>query len=316
MLAFLVRRLGLGALVLVAVSFFSWLIFVPALNPLWRYFGNPDAPEAVAMAKRAHLHDPLLVRYWLWVKGLFTGQGFGRTVVDQQPIGTLLRYALEHTGELLGFSLVVVVVVSVLLATVEARRRDSPLDLGLRTTSYVAWSVPTFLLALLLQHGVAAAPSSWHIAMFVQGGPPRGPSDFFQRLTVPALAVSLGFVGVYSRYLRSSLLVSLNEPYAWVARGKGLSEGAVIRRHALRNALVPFTTAMTLDFGAIFGALIAVDVVFGLGGLAGLIFYGLTPLADPFLIEAAIVVTAAIVVVAGIVGDVVCAWLDPRIRLT
>ena len=177
MLAFLVRRLGLGALVLVAVSFFSWLIFVPALSPLWRCFGNPSA-----------------------------------------------------------------------------------------------------------------------------------------RLTL-ALAVALGFVGVYSRYLRSSLLVSLNEPYAWVARGKGLPEGTVIRRHALRNALVPFTTAMTLDFGAIFGATIAVDLIFGLGGLAELIYNGVVNLADPFLIQASIVVTAAIVVVAGIVGDVVCAWLDPRIRL-
>ncbi len=314
MLAFLVRRLGLGALVLVAVSFLSWLIFVPALNPLWRYFGNPNAPEAVAMAKRAHLHDPLLVRYWLWVKGLFTGQGFGRTVVEQVPIGPALRVTLEHTGELIGFSLIVIVVISVLLAAVETRRRDSPLDLGLRTTSYFIWSVPTFLLALLLQHGLAAAPRSWHVAAFVRGGPPSGLGDLFQRLTVPALAVALGFVGVYSRYLRSSLLVSLNEPYAWVARGKGLSEGAVIRRHALRNALVPFTTAMTLDFGAIFGATIAVDVIFNFNGLAGLVLGGVD-IADPFIVEAAIVVIAAIVVVAGIVGDVVCAWLDPRTRL-
>ncbi len=315
MLAFLVRRLGLGALVVAALSFLSWLIFVPALNPLWRYFGNPNAPEAVAMAKRAHLHDPLLVRYWLWVKGLFTGQGFGRTVVDQTPIGTALRITLEHTGELLGFSLVVIVLVSVLLAAVEARRRDSPLDVGLRATSYLVWSVPTFLLALWLIHGFAAAPSSWHLAQFVQEGPPTSLGNAFQRLALPSLAVALGFVGVYSRYLRSSLLVSLNEPYAWVARGKGLSEGAVIRRHALRNALVPFTTAMTLDFGAIFGATIAVDFVFNLGGLAGLVYNGVVNLADPFLIEAAIVVTAAIVVVAGIVGDVVCALLDPRIRL-
>ena len=315
MLTFVVRRLGLGALLLVAVSFFSWLIFVPALNPLWRYYGEPNAPRVVAMANRAHLHDPLLVRYWLWVKGLFTGQGFGRTVVDQAPVGTTLRYSLERTGELIGLSLVVIVIVSVLLAAVEARRRDSPLDIGLRATSYVVWSVPTFLLALLLIHGVAAAPRSWHLSGLVQGGSPTGLGNFFQRLTLPALAIALGFVGVYSRYLRSSLLVSLSEPYAWVARGKGLSERAVIRRHALRNALVPFTTVMTLDFGALFGATIAVEFVFGLGGFAYLIYYGVTQLADPFLIQGAIVVTAAVVVVAGIVGDVVCAWLDPRIRL-
>ena len=169
MLAFLVRRLGLGALVVAAVSFLSWVIFVPALNPLWRFFGDPNAPEAVAMAKRAHLHDPLLVRYWLWVKGFFTGQGFGRTVVDQTRIGAELRSALAHTGELLAFSLVIILVVSVLLAVVEARRRDSALDLGLRTTSYFVWSIPTFLLGLWLIHGFAAAPRSWHLVQFVQG---------------------------------------------------------------------------------------------------------------------------------------------------
>jgi len=314
-LAFLVRRLGLGALVLVAVSFLSWLIFVPALNPLWRSYADPNDPQVLAMAKRAHLHDPLLVRYWLWVKGLFTGQGFGRTVVDQAPIGAELRSALERTGELIGFSLVVIVVLSVLLGTVEARRHDSPLDLGLRTTSYFVWSVPTFLLALLLAHGFAAAPRSWHLLQFVRGGPPTGFGDAFQRLALPSLAVAFGFVGVYSRYLRSSLIVSLNEPYAWVARGKGLSEGAVIRRHALRNALVPFTTAMTLDFGTIFGATIAVDFLFGLGGFASLLVSQGLGAADPFLTEGAIVVIAGIVVLAGIVGDVVCAWLDPRIRL-
>jgi peptide/nickel transport system permease protein len=311
---FAVRRLGLGALVVVAVSFLSWLIFVPALKPLFGFFAEPNPSNPVEMAKRAHLGDPILVRYGLWAKGLFTGQGFGRTVVDQAPIGTELRSAVEHTGELISLSLVIIVIASVLIAGVEARRRDSSLDVGLRATSYLVWSVPTFLLALLLIHAVAAAPASWHLSGFVQGGPPTGAGDFFQRLTLPVLTLAVGYVGLYSRYLRSSLLVSLNEPYAWVARGKGLSEPQVVRRHAFRNALVPFTTVMALDFGAVFGASIAVDYIFNLGGLASLILHGLS-IADPFLIEAGLVVTAASVVVAGIVGDLVCGWLDPRIRL-
>jgi len=133
-------------------------------------------------------------------------------------------------------------------------------------------------------------------------------------MTLPALVLAVGFVGAYSRYLRSSLLVALHEPYAWVARGKGLPEREVVRRHALRNALVPFTTVMALDFGAVFGASIAVDYVFNLGGLASLVLYGIN-IADPFVIEGTIIVTAAIVVVFGIAADVVCGWLDPRIQL-
>ena len=313
-MTFAVRRLALGALLLVVVSFLSWVIFVPAINPLYGFFAEPNAPNAVEMAKRAHLHDPILVRYGLWVEGVFTGQGFGRTVVDQKPVGPALRVAVEHTGELIVFSMVIVVIASVLVAGVEARRRDSPVDVGLRATSYFVWSIPTFLFALLVIHAVAAAPASWHLSGFVQGGAPTGVGDFFQRMTLPALTLAVGFVGAYSRYLRSSLLVSLQQPYAWVARGKGLSEREVVRRHALRNALVPFIAVMALDFGAVVGASIAVDYVFNLGGLASLVINGLT-IADPFLIVGAIVVTAAIVVLFGIVGDMVCGWLDPRIRL-
>jgi len=312
---FAVRRVALGALLLVVVSLLSWIVFVPAINPLWGYFAEPNAPNVVAMAKQAHLHDPLLVRYALWAKGLLTGQGFGRTVVHQQPIGPELRTALAHTCELIGFSLVIIIVGSVLVAAVEARRRDSSIDVGLRATSYFIWSIPAFLLSLLVIHAVAAAPASWHLSGLAQGGPPTGPEDFFQRMTLPALVLAVGFIGAYSRYLRSSMLVGLQQPYAWVARAKGLSEREVVRHHVLRNALVPFTTVMALDFGAVFGASIAVDVVFNLGGLASLALNGIN-IADPFVIEAVIVVTAAIVVLVGIVGDLVCGWLDPRIRLT
>ena len=73
------RRFALGALVMAVLSFVSWIVFAGSLNPLWEYWNDPRVPEAVAAAKRAHLSDPVLVRYWLWLKGLFEGQGLGRT---------------------------------------------------------------------------------------------------------------------------------------------------------------------------------------------------------------------------------------------
>ncbi len=323
MLRFLVRRLGLGVVVMAAVSFFSWLVFATALNPVWMFFQTPRAPAVLEIRRRAHLDDPVVVRYWLWLKGLFTGKGFGREVVDDTPVWPQVEHAFVTTLELIAVSIVIVLVVSVLVGTVAARRRGTPVDVGLRSVSYLAWSMPAFLLALLLQHAFVAMANSWHFQPFAIGGRPtpglgftaHGVRDWVQHMTLPAVAVALGFIGAYSRYLRSALIVTLDAPYTVVARGKGLPERLAVRRYALRNALVPFTTVIALDFGALFGASLAADYVFGLHGLASLFLANGLLNGDPYLIEASLVLCAAIVVLASILGDVVCALLDPRLRL-
>jgi len=321
-LSYALRRLGLGAIVLVAVSFFTWLVFAVSLNPLWSFFQTPHAPEVEAIRQRAHLHDPVVYRYWLWLKGIFTGQGLGRTVVSNEPVWPQVEHAFFITLELIVVSTIIVIAASMLVGVVAARRRGSAADVGLRSFSYISWAVPAFLLALLLQHAFVAMSNSWHFQPFAIGGPPtpglgftpHGIQDWFQHMTLPAIAVALGFVGVYSRYLRTSLLVTLDQQYTTVARAKGLSERLVVRRHALRNALIPFVTVIALEFGTIFAATLAADYVFGLHGLASLFLANGLLNADPYLIEAPILLAATIVVVASVVGDIVCAALDPRLR--
>ena len=322
MLSYVLRRLGLGAIVLVAVSFLTWLVFATALNPLWQFFQTPHAPEVEAIRARAHLHDPVVWRYWLWLKGIFTGQGLGRTVVADQPVWPQVEHSFFLTLELITVATIIIVAGSLVVGVVAARRRGSPADVGLRGFSYISWAVPAFLLAILLQHAFVAMSDSWHFQPFAIGGPPTpglgftpaGVKDWFQHMTLPAIAIALGFIGVYSRYLRTSLLVTLDQPYTTVARAKGLPERQVVRRHALRNALIPFTTVIALEFGTIFAATLAADYVFGLHGLVSLFLYNGLLQGDPYLIEVPIVLVAAIVVAASIVADIACAALDPRLR--
>jgi len=317
-LAFLVRRLGFGLLVVWLVSLLSWLVFASALNPLTVFFPNFHSKQALAAVARGHLHEPLLVRYWYWLEGLFTGKGFGVSVAYGDPVWQLVGPAFYRTLELLGASLLVVLLVSVAIGFVSARRNGSALDVGLRTFAYVTWSTPAFLLALLVQHWFVAMDASWHFQPFSFSGPPAaggGFVDWLRHMTLPALAVGFGLAGAYARLLRSSLLATMGMPYVGVARAKGLPERRVVLRHALRNALVPFTTLVAFDFGALVGATLAVDYVFGLQGLAStFLLRGLTP-ADPHVLEAELVLVAALVVAAGILADVLCAWLDPRLRL-
>jgi ABC-type dipeptide/oligopeptide/nickel transport system permease component len=128
------------------------------------------------------------------------------------------------------------------------------------------------------------------------------------------LALAIGLIGVYARYVRSSMLVELGRPYATVARAKGLSERRVVVRHALRNSLIPVTSALSLELGGVLGASIAADGVFNTGGLASL-FLDALGRADPFALTALVVTTAGIVCIFTFVGDALVGVLDPRLGL-
>lgn len=316
MLTFLGRRLLLSVLVLLAISLASWALFATYLNPLWVFFADPHSKQALATAANAHVHDPLLVRYWRWLSGIFTGGGLGRTVVGDEPVWPVIGPALARTAELAAFALVISTVVSTMVAGVSARRRDSPLDLGIRTASYVAAATPGFLMAaLLLQAGVSVSHAWRGYPLAIAGPPSGGLVAWFSHMTLPAIVIALGFVGIYSRYLRSAIVNELGATYVTVARAKGLGERRIVRRHVLRNAFVPFATAIASDFGVVLTMTLAVDYVFGLRGLASILFFGGLDNGDPYMVQGTIVTAALFVLVGSFLGDAVTALLDPRVRV-
>jgi peptide/nickel transport system permease protein len=325
MIAFLARRLALGVLVLAVLSLASFC-----------FFGWQDP----------NLHGTaLLGAYRSWASGLFGGstwhvfsnelQGRGNT----QPI-TMLQ-ALGHTGVLLVYALAVVVVLGVAAAVTAATRRGSGLDLLLRAFSYLAWAVPAFLLALLVQlfafkaggsRGIgtfplAGWPGSCPAGLGVNGGvlTPCDPAghgahyvvNVLRYTTLPALTLAFGFVGLHARYLRSALVDALGEQYVTTARAKGLSERRVVLRHALRASLVTFLAALLADFGAIFGGAMAVDWVFEMNGL-GSVFVSAFPVdigsVNTYVIVPILLLTGMLVVLSSILSELVAIWLDPRAR--
>jgi peptide/nickel transport system permease protein len=321
MFAFLVRRLTLAVLVLVAVSFGTFWFFARSFS---RSYGQPVPPL-----------------YWAWLKSVFTG-GLGNepgALPGSASLWKPLLPALGHTLALLGATLLLVLVFAVVLGTVAAVRRGSPLDATLRAFSYLAWAVPAFLMALLLQAafnwlgGFGFHPfvlAGWPGFCPVPGQPvpfpgPCAPAgsgfhylvNLLRHLTVPAAALAVGFVGLHSRYLRSSLVVALDAPYATTARAKGLPERRVVLRHALRNSLVTFTSALLLDFGAIFGAALAVDWVFHMNGLGTLFIAEIaTSALDPYAVQLLLMTAAVLTVVSSLLAELAVPLLDPRARPT
>ena len=313
MLSYLARRLTFVATSVFGISFVAFVAFGSSLDPTYPLaLGGADNPKRIALQHQFHLTDPILQRYWLWLSGLFS-HGFGRTVMGPRlgtggPIGPALGSAAAVTAELVASSVVIVVLVSVLVGTSSAMRPGSPLDIALRMFAYVAWSVPTVALGALL--AVWLGPTGW----FESGPIGGGFVSWIRHMALPILTLSLGLIGLYSRYIRTAMIVSLNQPYAVVARAKGLPERSVVLRHALRNSLIPFVILLSVEFAAVIGASLAADYIFGIGGLASL-FLSALGAADPFELTALIVVLSGTVASFMLLADLVVGRLDPRMRI-
>ena len=338
MLSFLIRRIAFAVSLVVAVSIVAFCIFGVSFDPGFSFYaaGSKEAIRAHHVVDvRYHLKDPILSRYWRWASGVVRHHSFGNTVSidvggvpmhvldNGTPITPIVVRALEVTAVMVGFALVLVTLLSSLLGSLSARRGRFRVDVWTRALAYLGAAVPTFLVGDLLAR--ALIPKS-HVAFvngrytavttgsWLQPGPPAsGISSWTQHLLLPTLALALGLLGVYARYVRSSMLVALNQPYVSVARAKGLPERSVVVRHALRNSLVPFTSLLALEMGGVIGASLAADGVFGSGGLASA-FLSAVGDADPFLLTAIFTVTAFVVCAFAFLGDLVVGWLDPRAR--
>jgi peptide/nickel transport system permease protein len=330
MLVYLLRRLLLATLVFVVVSFVSFTVFAAPLDPTWKL--GPGAVSARNRLKEQfHLNDPAVDQYWRWLKGTITGSSEvtrtvcgGRTLPCRHlEVWPDIWPALGHTALLAGLAVVVVTIFSLLIGTIAARRPGAALDVFLRTGSYVTWSIPAFVVAVLLQLLVRQVALKYDFEPLPVSGLPlpgeAGTGVHFvrvwaQHLALPVLTISIAFIGAYSRYVRSAMLISLGEPYALTARAKGLTERRVLTRHVLRNSLIPFVSLLTLDFGAVLGASLVADYVFRQEGLAMALVAAVYD-ADPFQVQPLVLVGATLVLLFSLLGDLAVGRLDPRIRL-
>lgn len=337
--ALLLRRLLAAALTVAAVSFVAFVGFGLTLDPTNSMVLDPTPHGHAArmfVQRHYHLEDPILSRYVRWAGGL-VHHGFGNTVStdvaagqplrlrsDGEPIGPQLWQGAKVTAAMVGVALVLVVLGSAVVGIVAARRRPVGVGTSARLLAYLGAAVPVFLIGDLLRR---AATGQGHVALgsagptlaggswFLLGPPTGGPVGWARHLALPVFVLALGLIGVYARYVRSSMLVELNQPYITVARAKGLSERRVLVRHALRAGLAPFVALLSLEMGAVIGASIAVDAVFGSGGLAS-VFLSALGRADPFELTAILVVSAIVVCLFAFLGDWLVAILDPRVSRT
>jgi peptide/nickel transport system permease protein len=325
MTRFLLRRILLGALVMVLVTMAVFAIFFvgPGGDAVARRLAGRQAPQATVnlIKHRLGLDKSIYQQYWYFIWGhagqggllkgnlghdYYNGVSVNSEIKQEFPITFWLGLGASGLWLLMG-------VASGVLSAVKPR---TIADRGATVMALFFYSMPTFVLGLLLLlllfyeltiHGISAFPAAGYVGI-------HNPGQWFRHLILPWITLAAVSAAAYTRLTRGSMLDVLGEDYIRTARSKGLSERRVIFRHGLRAALTPIVTQFGIDFGGVIGGVIVIETVFGMPGLG---YSAITSISSQDLpqIIGITIVGAASVIIANILVDVFYAILDPRVRL-
>lgn len=324
MLGFVVRRLLSSFLVLLLSSVIVFTLVANSGNPLADLEGrNPPPPREVIDLRRTQLNldKPVTERYVLWLKGFVTGD-MGRDISGRE-VRPILWERLKITLRMVLVAMAVALLLAVAVGVFSAVRQYSIGDYVATFTGFLFLSMPVFWLALLLKLFLAIRLNRFfgdtyvytvgHESPNISGSLFTRLSDYAGHTVLPVLALASVYFAGWSRYQRSSMLDVLNSDYLRLARAKGLRPRRVMVRHALRNALIPITTVVAIDFAAVIGGAVVTEEVFAWQGMGDLLIEGIRSY-DPNVVLAWLMVTAVAVVLFNLVADVLYGVLDPRIR--
>jgi peptide/nickel transport system permease protein len=280
-------------------------------GPLTVYLSNPNVrPEDIARLERLlGLDRPLHEQYLGWLSAFATGD-WGFSYVDGRPV--LLR-VLERAGatlELMGSAFALALALAIVLGSLAALHPRGAVDSLVSGASIVGISLPTFWLGLVLQLVFAVElrlfPTAGRMAIDGEGR--------LAHLALPAATLASFYASSWIRYVRASLAATLSRDFVRAGRARGLSETALLVRHALPNALFPMVTVLALDFALLFSGAVVTETVFAWPGMGTLLVDSVYR-RDYSVLMAILMVGSIAVVVSNLAADVVYGWLDPRVRV-
>ena len=326
MLRFVLRRLFWSVPMIILVTFLVYVALRLGTDPVKSYLRvNQRASEKKIQQyiEANGLYTGVggyLRGYFQWLTGFLTGD-WPRSIKGSREVWPEFKAAMFNTLRLGLVSSFIGIAIGLCLGIFVALKPGSLRDTTVNTGAFIAVSTPPYVSALLLQLVFAVYWSRWFgEPLFPTSGVyPPGHQGFdlflmLKHMALPVFVVVIQVVAVYARYMRASLLETLNSEYMRTARAKGISERRVLVRHALRNALIPIVTVAAIDIGAILGGLIITERIFSYPGL-GDFFLGAYENGDfPQLMPWMFFFTL-VVIVFNLLADVSYAWLDPRIRL-
>ena len=308
MTGYVIRRLLMIIPILIGVAtiIFILMFMVPG-DPARLLMGqHGDERVLESIRREMGLDKPVYIQYARYLGKLATGD-FGMSYRQKRPVSAIIRERFPATAKLAVASMIIAVIIGIAAGIVAAVNRNRFADWIVMILSLTGISMPVFWLGMMLILLFASG-----LGWLPVGG--YGKSGDLRHLLLPALSLSTISIGYIARMMRSSMLEVISKDYIRTARAKGLSERAVILRHALRNAFIPVITVIGLNFAALLGGAVATETVFAWPGL-GRAAVDAIRVRDLPVVEGCVLFLAFIFVLVNLLVDLSYAWLDPRIRL-
>ena len=316
---YIIRRLLWVVFLLLVVSAVTFVIFyaLPSGDPAALRAGRSPTPEHLAeIRKTLGLDKPLYEQFWLFIKGIVLHFDFGFSYTNSQAVRTEMLQRLPATASLTIGAVVVWLLIGLPVGVLSAIRSRSFFDRFAMGATLLAISAPVYWLGLMglfffsedIGRVAHIFPGAGSYVPFSED-----PKQWFGSLLLPWLVLAASFAAFYARLLRSNLIDTMSQDYIRTARAKGLSERAVIWRHAVRAAITPIVTILGLDIGILLGGSILTETVFNIPGIGRYAYEGIIN-SDLPVIQGTVLFGAFFIVMANLVVDIVYALLDPRVR--
>lgn len=317
MVKYIIYRLiqAIPAMIGITIIGFFLVHIVPG-GPAQAMLGAKATPQKIAEIDRIYgLNKPIFVQYGIWMLQLLHGN-LGTSYFYNQSVWSLIRINMPRTLGIVGISIVIAHVFSVVLGSMQAYWKNSVFDYLVTTVTYFFYAMPFFWLGIIMVL-IFSVDLNW----FPSGGlsnplnPNPGFGSWVAHSTLPIVTLVIGTIAQWAQYMRTSMDETLIQDYVRTARSKGLGESVVVMKHALRNSILPLITLLGFALPNLFAGALFVEVVFNYPGM-GLLFWNAAIQRDYPIILGIVVLTGLLTIIGNLLADLLYGLIDPRIKYT
>jgi peptide/nickel transport system permease protein len=300
----------LPTILIVSILIFGLQQLLPG-DPATVMAGEERDPEVIAQIRAQYrLDQPVPVQYFYWIKGVLVGD-LGESMRLKQPVSELVAQKLPVTLQLASMAMLIAILIGIPAGIISAAKKDTAWDYAVNILSLWGISTPNFWLGILMiflfSVHLGWLPASGYVSPFVD------PWMSLKTTIMPAFVLGNSIAGVLMRHTRAAMLQALSSDYVRTARAKGLFEGRVVLRHAMRNALTPVITLGALEFGTLLSGAVLTEQIFTIPGFGKLIVDAVFN-RDYAVVQGVVLVTSATYILLNLLADIGYILVNPRLR--
>ncbi|NCB42452.1 MAG: ABC transporter permease [Clostridia bacterium] len=316
----ILKKLFYAAITIFFVLVFNYFLFRILPGDILKMLARSGktTPEMLANIREMYGLDlPWYQQFFVYLQNLFSGD-LGMSFMYKRPVAEVIGGRILPTVILLGVAEVIAVIVGIFFGIISAWKRGKTIDTGLLSTSLLLYSMPTFWLGMILILVFCVTFRMFPVSGMVTPGAVFVStwayiSDVTRHMVLPMACMALGMIGEYAITMRSTMIDVLSEDYITTAKAKGFSNGYILRRHAMPNAMLPMITLIAINLGLIVGGAIQIETVFSWPGLGSLMYSALTNRDYP-LLQGVFLLTTIAVILANFLSDILYEMVDPRVK--